>query len=88
VEATQARSPRSEESNRDVRSAHYSSTFLEPLLQAIVMNLKDIGAFVGPEEAEHQIGFPVQAYADDVIFIPRTVFGMKRMLNKLEEFAR
>jgi hypothetical protein len=61
---------------------------LEPLLQAVGTNLKDFGTFIGPEEAEDRIEFPVQAYADDIIFISRTIYGMKRMLNKLEEFAR
>jgi hypothetical protein len=52
------------------------------------MNLKDLGAFIGPDEAEERIGFSVQAYADDVIFISRTVRGMTHMLNKFEEFTK
>jgi hypothetical protein len=61
---------------------------LEPLLQTIGKNLKDVGAFVGPEEVEDRVGFTVQAYADDVIFVSRTIQGMKLMLSKLEEFTR
>jgi hypothetical protein len=61
---------------------------LEPLLQADGTSLKHLGAFVGPQDADDRIGFTVQAYADDVIFISRTIQGMKRMLSKLEEFTR
>jgi hypothetical protein len=65
---------------------------LQPLSRTAVSSSRDeserLWAFVGPEEAEHRIGFLIQAYADDVIFISRTVPGMKRILIKIEEFAR
>jgi hypothetical protein len=61
---------------------------LEPLLQTVGTNLKQLGAFVGPHEAEDRIGFGIQAYADDVIVISRTTQGMKLILRKLEEFTR
>jgi hypothetical protein len=61
---------------------------LEPLLQTVGTNLQNLGASVGPEEAEDRVKFTVQSYADDVIFISRTAEGMRLMLRKLEEFAR
>jgi hypothetical protein len=58
------------------------------LLPTTRKNLKDLGAFAGPEEIEDRLGFTVQAYADDIIFISRTTQGMKLMLSKVEEFTR
>jgi hypothetical protein len=61
---------------------------LEPLLQTVGKNLKDQGAFVGPEEGEDRIQFTVQAPPDDLIFISRTTHGMKLTPSKLEELTR
>jgi hypothetical protein len=46
---------------------------LEPLLQTVGTSLKHLGAFVGPQDADDRIGFTVQAYAEDVIFISGTI---------------
>jgi hypothetical protein len=58
---------------------------LEPLLQAVNRYCGDMGAFVGP--ADDRIGFSVQAYADDVIFISKNADGVRRMLEVLETFV-
>jgi hypothetical protein len=60
---------------------------LEPLLQAIGIDFAECGASVGPEDTEHPIRFAIQAYADDVVFISRTVENMNAMLAKLEPFV-
>jgi hypothetical protein len=46
------------------------------------------GAAVDPDDAEISHRFTIQAYADDVIFISRTVDDMNEMLRKLEDFVR
>jgi hypothetical protein len=58
---------------------------LEPLLQAVQKECKLHGAFVGP--AGNRVGFTVQAYADDVIFISKTACGVGSMLRVLERFV-
>jgi hypothetical protein len=58
--------------------------YVEPLLQTSGKNLKELGAFVGPEEVEDRVGLTVEASADDLIFISRTTQGMKLMPSKLE----
>jgi hypothetical protein len=42
-----------------------------------------MGTFVGP--ADSRIGFAVQAYADDVIFISKTSNGIRQMLEVLDQ---
>jgi hypothetical protein len=61
---------------------------LEPLLQAIGKDLAGRGASIRSLEGEETLTFTVQAYADDVIFISRTVERMNAMLQKLEDFER
>jgi hypothetical protein len=78
-------------SNVNDRSCSQTYLFnlcLEPRLQTVGTNLKDLGVFIRPDEANDRIGFPLQVDADDVILISRTALGMKLMLNKLEEFTR
>jgi hypothetical protein len=58
---------------------------LEPMLQAITTHCERFGSYVGP--ADERIGFAVQAYADDVIFISREAEGVMRMLEGLERFV-
>jgi hypothetical protein len=58
---------------------------LEPLLQAVNRRCAEYGAFVGA--ADHRIGFTIQSYADDVIFISREQTGIKEMLGVLREFT-
>jgi hypothetical protein len=58
---------------------------LEPLLQAVTRECQDEGAPVGP--AEDMIRIPIQAYADDVIFISKSPDGITKMLKVLEEFV-
>jgi hypothetical protein len=41
--------------------------------------------YIGP--LDHRIGFTVQAYADDVIFISNQTFGITKMLGILESFV-
>jgi hypothetical protein len=55
---------------------------LELLLQAVKDGCSNCGAFVGPNE--DQIGFTIQAYADDVIFISKKAEGIEKMLGVLE----
>jgi hypothetical protein len=59
---------------------------LEPLLQAVESIHGREGAFVGPATAE-RIGFAVQAYADDVVFIGKRRTGIENMLKVLENFV-
>jgi hypothetical protein len=59
---------------------------LEPLLQAVKRRAEDCGTFVG--SVENRIGFQVQAYADDVIFISQRPRGIEVMLEVLEDFVR
>jgi hypothetical protein len=58
---------------------------LESLLQAVKDKCSNCGAFVSRNE--DQIGFAVQAYADDVIFISRKAQGIEKMLGVLERFV-
>jgi hypothetical protein len=61
------------------------SLCLEPLLRAVENKCTECGAFVG--QAEARVGFAVQAYADDVIFISREKKGIKAILGILEQFV-
>jgi 3-dehydroquinate dehydratase len=58
---------------------------LEPLLQGVQKECGQYGMHVGP--LENRIGFTVQAYADDVIFISNKAFGIEKMLEVLESFV-
>ena len=58
---------------------------LEPLLQAVNKHCGKDGVFVGP--AGKRIGFAVQAYADDVVFMSSDANGVRRMLQMLETFV-
>jgi hypothetical protein len=45
-----------------------------------------MGTFVG--QSDDRVGFEIQAYADDVIFISRKPEGIEHMLQVLETFVR
>jgi hypothetical protein len=58
---------------------------LEPLLQAMTRQCQRYGAFVG--WPGNQIEFPVQAYADKIIFISKKVEEVRKMLGVFEQFV-
>jgi hypothetical protein len=58
---------------------------LESLLKAVKNECSKCGTFVGPNE--DRIGFTVQVYADDVIFISRKAQWIAKMLGVLERFV-
>jgi hypothetical protein len=55
---------------------------LEPVLQVVKAECRRSWAFVGSEE--DQVVFTVQAYANDMIFISKTVEGIEEILRILE----
>jgi hypothetical protein len=58
---------------------------LESLLLGGQKECGQFGMYIVP--LDNRIGFTVQAYADDVIFISNKAFGIKKMLRVLERFV-